>query len=347
MPVASIAAIEYFLPSTVLSNEELESEFPEWPAAKIEAKTGIAVRRIAAPDQCASDLAFQAARQLFASGVVDPASIGYLILCTQSPDYLLPTTACLLQSRLGIPTSAGAIDFNQGCSGFVYGLSLAKGLIESGQSDRVLLLTAETYSKLIHPSDTGTRTIFGDAAAAVLIEAADPAHACSVGDFIFGTDGSGAANLMVRNGGSRHPLRDLAAEPGADKLGNLLSPDWLYMNGPEIFAFTLRTIPRSVAALLEKSGKSATDIDLFVFHQANQYMLEHLRRKLSIPQDRFLVHMAHCGNTVSSTIPIALRHAAVTGRLKPGNTAMLLGFGVGYSWAGGLLHWGGGFRSKA
>src|ERR1700677_1922670 len=166
---AVIRAIEYHLPEAVLQGQDLAREFPDWPVAKIESKTGISQRHIAAAGECSSDLGIAAAKKLFASGAAAAAEIDFLLFCTQSPDYFLPTTACLVQTALDIPTHAGALDFNLGCSGFVYGLSLAKGLIETGQAANVLLITAETYSKFIHPGDRSVRTIFGDAGAATLI----------------------------------------------------------------------------------------------------------------------------------------------------------------------------------
>ncbi len=225
---AVVRAIEYHLPERVLSNDQLAREFPDFPSSKIEAKTGIRERRLAAPNECASDLAVHAARRLFAAGL-SPRNVDYLLFCTQSPDYPLPTTACLLQQRLGIPTTAGALDFNLGCSGYVYGLSLAKGLIESGQVRNVLLLTGETYSRYLDPTDRGVRTIFGDGAAATWIGAAAASDAAvpAIGPVIFGTDGAGECNLIVRDGGARHAGR--AAH--------------LHMNGGEIFSFTLRTVP--------------------------------------------------------------------------------------------------------
>ncbi len=170
---AAIRAIEYYLPEKAVTTEQLSAEFPEWSVQKIDEKTGIQVRRIAGEDECSSDLGVAAAQKLFESGACAAHDIDYVLFCTQSPDYFLPTTACLIQDRLGIPTSAGALDFNLGCSGFVYGLGLAQGLIESGQAANVLLLTAETYSKFIHPRDRSVRTIFGDAAAATLVSAVE------------------------------------------------------------------------------------------------------------------------------------------------------------------------------
>lgn len=337
--VAAISAIEYFLPHIVLSSEQLADDFPGWSVEKIDAKTGIRERHIAAVDECSSDLAVQAAEKLFRSGVCRPEQIDYVLLCTQSPDYFLPSTACLIQARIGIPSSAGALDYNLGCSGFVAGLGLAKGLIETGQATKVLLLTAETYSKFVNNLDKSARTIFGDAAAATIVSAMETDGQPLVGPFIYGTDGSGAENLIVQTGGMRHPRTPETAVEYEDESGNFRSRNNLFMNGAEIFNFTLRAIPRCVEALLDRARLGADDIDLFVFHQANHYMLEHLRKKLKLPEEKFVVVMRHCGNTVSSTIPIALKHAQQDGRLKPGHLIMLVGFGVGYSWAATLVRW--------
>ncbi len=325
---AVLRAIEYHLPEHVLTNEQLAREFPEFTVAKIEAKTGISERRIAAPAECASDLAVHAAQRLFQTGIA-PRDVEYILFCTQSPDYPLPTTACLLQHRLGIPTSAGALDFNLGCSGYIYGLSLAKGLIESGQVRNVLLLTAETYSKYIDRGDRGLRTLFGDGAAATWLvsQPASNPDVVSLGPVAFGTDGAGECNLIVRQGGARHPGR--ASERDAR----------LTMNGGEIFSFTLQTVPAAVQQILERARLTLADVDRFVFHQANHYMLENLREKLGIPPEKFIVEMRDCGNTVSSTIPIALKRAALAGRIRAGHRVMLVGFGVGYSWGAVLLRW--------
>jgi 3-oxoacyl-[acyl-carrier-protein] synthase-3 len=337
---ARIEGIAFYLPEGVLTNRDLAEQYPEWSVEKIQAKTGIAQRHIAAENECSSDLAVAAALNLFAETGRDPEEIDYLLLCTQSPDHFLPTTACLVQHRLGIPTRAGALDFNLGCSGFIYGLGMAQGLIGSGQASRVLLITAETYSKFIHPMDKSVRTLFGDAAAATLI-VADPEWAkdCSTAVYVYGTDGAGAGNLIVPAGGMRRAHSAATALEMPDDNGNVRSLDHLFMNGAEIFNFTLKTVPDSVQRLLEKSGRALDDVDLFVFHQANQYMLEHLRKKLKVPSEKFYLFLAECGNTVSSTIPIALKQAVSEGKLKPGQTVMLVGFGVGYSWGAVLLEW--------
>jgi 3-oxoacyl-[acyl-carrier-protein] synthase III len=332
-----IRGIAYHLPETVLTNAELARQFPDWSVDQIAAKTGIDERHVVDSETCASDLAVKAAKRLFQSGACDPSAIDFLLLCTQSPDYFLPTTACLLQKRLAVPKSCGALDFNLGCSGYVYGLALAAGLIRSECASSVLLLTAETYTKFIPPEDRSLRTIFGDAAAATLIQAQQDG---AVGPFIFGTDGTGAQELIVSGGAMR--LRfpgDVTAAVCYDEYGKPRSANHLYMNGPEIFNFTLREIPRVVTDLLDRAKKTSDDIDLFVFHQANHYMLEHLRKKLRIAEDKFFVSMKHCGNTVSSSIPIALADAVRIGKLHVGATVMLVGFGVGYSWGATLVRW--------
>lgn len=336
MKHGAIAAISYYLPRKVVTTEDLASEFPDWSVEKIDAKTGIHERHIAAEDEYASDLAFAAAGKLFDSGVCQPSAIDFIIYCTESPDYLLPPTSCILQDRLGIPTTAGAYDFNLACSGYVYGLGQAEGLIATGQASNVLVLTADTYSKFIHPLDRSVRTIFGDGAAATLVRAID-SEVPYIGPFIYGTDGRGAENLIVPAGGLRRPSTPETAVTSVDDQGNVRGPDNLFMNGGEIVAFTLTAAPLSVQRLLEKAGQSLDAIDLFVFHQTNRYTLEHLRKKLKIPEEKFVISMRHCGNTVSSTIPIALKDAMDAGRVQSGARIMLVGFGVGYSWGATLL----------
>jgi 3-oxoacyl-[acyl-carrier-protein] synthase III len=196
-----IVKTDYYLPEKLLTNAELEQNFLDWNASKIEEKTGIKNRHITAENETAADLAFIAAQKVLEG--YDKNKIDFLLLCTQSPDYFLPTTACLLQDKLGLRKNIGALDFNLGCSGFIYGLALAKGLICSNIASSVLLLTAETYSKFIHPKDKSNLTIFGDGAAATLIEKTDQNK---VFEFELGTDGSGFNNLIVPNGGSRNKL---------------------------------------------------------------------------------------------------------------------------------------------
>jgi 3-oxoacyl-[acyl-carrier-protein] synthase-3 len=334
---ARLKDIAVYLPQSVLGNEELASLYPEWPADKIFEKTGIIERRIVGEHQTAGDMAYEAAQNLFAQGQVAAEDVDFIILCTQAPDYVLPTTACILQDRLGISRQAGALDINLGCSGFVYGLSLAKGLIETRAARCVLLLTADTYSKYINPLDKSVRTLFGDAAAATAIVASDSANE-AIGPFVFGTDGSGAKNLIVEAGMYRLPKSCDTSIEHTDESGNVRSRENLYMNGAEVMAFSLKEVPKAADALLAKAGKTKEDVDLFILHQANKFMLDALRKKLKLPEVKLPITMGSCGNTVSSTIPIAMYQLISTGRLQHGQQLMLIGFGVGYSWAACLLN---------
>ena len=336
MVKAVLKHIRTHTPARKLTNDDLASEFKDWDVEKIYSKTGIAVRAIAADDECASDLAVAACQKLFDSGVVAPQMIDYLIVCTQSPDYFLPTTACVIQNRLGLPTTCAAIDINQGCSGYVYGLSLAKGVIESGIARNVLLVTAETYSKHINAGDRSVRTIFGDGAAATWI-AAEERDTDAIGPFVLGTNGAGAKQLMVPAGGMRRRTDQHTCIEKQDSAGNVRSENNLFMNGAEIFTFTLNTVPGLVSETLNKAGLCMENINYFVFHQANRYMLEQLRRKIRIPDDRFCINMESYGNTVSSTIPMALEIAQAGGQIRAGDVVMLVGFGVGYSWGSCII----------
>ncbi|MFB9845306.1 3-oxoacyl-ACP synthase III family protein [Mucilaginibacter ginsenosidivorans] len=330
---ARIKYIAYYLPEKVLSNDDLSAEFPEWSAEKIITKTGIGERHIAAPDEFTSDMAVKAAQKLFDEYGVSKSDIDYILLCTQSPDYQLPTTACIVQDRLGISATAGALDFNLGCSGYVYGLSLAKGLIAANIAKNILLITSETYSKYIHEKDRGNRTIFGDAAAATLIS--DEGDGLEIEEFVLGTDGRGADNLIVKNSGSKYKT-ELSRESAADFDGER-NDNYLYMDGSEIFNFTIESVPGLVNQTLEKNKLSFDNVDLFVFHQANKYMLNHLRKKIGIAEEKFLYHIENCGNTVSSTIPIVLKEAFVQNKIQKNMQILLAGFGVGYSWGGVIL----------
>lgn len=301
--------IAYELPQKTLTNDELVRIYPEWTVEKISAKTGIVSRHVVNEVETALDLAERAAKKLFSVFSVDIKDIDYLLLCTQSSEYKLPSSACLLHERLGLRRDAGSLTFDHGCSGFIYGLSLAKGLILGGMAKKVLLVTAETYTRYIAAEDKSTRSIFGDGAAATLV---DEDVASKIGGFSFGTDGSGAEKLIVRD-------------------------DKLFMDGPDIFNFTLDVVPRTMEDVLSKNNLKRDDIDLFVFHQANKFMLDTIRKVNVLPRDKFYVNLENTGNTVSSTIPIALKQLDGSGRLQSGMKVMLMGFGVGLSWGATVI----------
>jgi 3-oxoacyl-[acyl-carrier-protein] synthase-3 len=333
---AALKAIKSFLPKNKLTNEQLAEQFGDWHASQILSKTGVSVRGIAGPDECASDLGVKAAQRLFESGECSPEEIDFLIFCTQSPDYFTPTTACVMQNALGLPTSCGAIDINQGCSGYIYGLALAKSLVEAGTARNVLLVTADTYMKFINRRDRSLLTLFGDGAAATLIRAVESEREL-IGPFVLGSDGRGANQIMVKAGGLRcRPSTETAIEK-EDSAGNWRSDENLFMDGADVFSFALRTVPPTLQQLLEKSGLALGDIDFIFPHQANKFVLERLRAKLKFPAEKFWIDMEDSGNTVSSTIPIALAKALQQERVKPGDRVALVGFGVGYSWGATMI----------
>lgn len=329
---AFIKAISYYLPEKVLTNEELVKEFPEWSVDKVAAKVGVDSRHLAADDETAGDLAEKAARRLFEEYAIDPKEIDFLMLCTQSPDYFLPSTACILQNKLGIPTTIGAFDYNLGCSGCVYGMALAKGLIAGGIAKNVLLITAETYNKYLHPSDKSNRSIFGDGAAACLISTEGFAE---IGEFSLGTDGSGAEKLIVKTGAARQ--KTATGLFAIDDEGHCRYDDYLYMDGGGIFNFTLDAVPAMMEDILIKNNLKKEEVDYHVFHQANKFMLNTIRKVCAIPKERFYIDLADTGNTVSSTVMIGLKRCLENNIVRKGMKVMVSGFGVGLSWGGTIL----------
>lgn len=326
---AALRAVAGHVPDTVVDNARLDAELAPVSVAKIAAKTGIDRRRVVAPGETTADLAVAAAEALFHEQGLERASVDFVLLCTQTPDYAMPSTSCLVQDRLGLRTDVGAFDLGMGCSGYVYGLGAASALIDSGQADSVLLLTADTLSRYVNPSDAPLRTIFGDGASATLVAAS--AGSPTFRGFSYGTDGSGARHLIVPTGGLADGDRLApAASPGARGLES--NGHDLFMDGAEVFGFALRAVPRAIAETLARADLTLDDIDAVVLHQANAFMLETLRRKLDLPTEKFVVEMSDVGNTTSSSIPLALAAALRTGQVRPGMRLLLVGFGVGLSW---------------
>lgn len=330
--MAYIKGISYYLPEKVMTNVELVREFPEWSVDKVAKKVGVYSRHLAAENETAGDMAEKAARKLFEEYGISPNDIDFVLLCTQSSDYFLPSTACILQDRLGIPTSAGALDYNLGCSGCIYGLAMAKGLVAGGIAKNVLLLTAETYNKYLHPSDKSNRSIFGDGAAACLISTEGIAE---IGDFCLGTDGSGAKHLIVETGAAKH--KAATGKETTDDDGHVRREDYLYMDGSAIFNFTLDAVPTMMKEVLGKNKMEKDNVDYYVFHQANKFMLNTIRKVCVLPKDKFYVNLEQTGNTVSSTVMIGLKQCLYAGTIHEGMKVMVAGFGVGLSWGGTVL----------
>ncbi len=326
---AGIIGIDYFLPQRVETNADLSAQNPTWLMERLEKKCGIYSRRVAAADETAGDLGYEAARKLLDRQLVANDEIDFLLLCTQSPDYFLPTTACILQDRLGLKKSIGALDFNLGCSGFIYGLYMAKQFVAAGAARNVLLITSETYTKYINPADRSVRLLFGDGAAATLVGASTRG---TIGEFVLGTDGAGAEKLIVPSGCARLPRSAETAQEFTDSSGCVRSRDNLFMDGMALMNFAFRTVPPTVEALLKKTGFSKDEIDWYVYHQANEFMLRKLAAQSKIPWEKMVLCMEAIGNTVSASIPIALAEAIEAGQLRPGQLLALIGFGVGYSW---------------
>jgi 3-oxoacyl-[acyl-carrier-protein] synthase-3 len=329
---ARIRAIASHIPSGRLTNEELVDRFTGWTAEKMEKKLGIVSRPIIEDGKTAVDMAVSAGEVLFESGVCSPEDIDFLILCTQSPDYFLPSSSCIIQDRLGIPETCGAFDFNLGCSGYIYGLGMAKGLLETGQAQNLLLVTSETYSRYINPKDRVSRPLFGDAATVTLISADAPEDSLPIGPFRYGTDGQGAGLLIVKAGGHRLPSSPETKKTKVDVRGNYHSDEEIQMSGPGIFNFAIERVPPLITAIQEDCAAQNLSIDSYIFHQANTYMLARLRELCGLKNERYYVNMRERGNTVSSSIPIAMLDADQEGFIHRGESVILVGFGVGLSW---------------
>ncbi|MBX9702530.1 MAG: ketoacyl-ACP synthase III [Silvanigrellaceae bacterium] len=318
-----IKKISAYFPEKIVTTEMLFRDMPERYLEKILNVTGIYQRHVSNENEYVSDLAVAAAEKLFISDI-NRNDVDYIILCTQTADNQAPTTACIIQARLKLKSSIGAIDVNLGCSGYIYALSLAYGLLKSKQAKMILVITADTYTKYLNKNDTMTQALFGDAATATLIQNSDNAQNESY--FLFGTDGEGAKNLIVKNSGAQALCL------------NQYSPPYLYMDGAEIMSFALRIVPEMYMRLLSESKVDKNKIKYFIFHQANKKLLSLLKNKLSISEEKFVIDLSKTGNTISSTIPIALCNLMNAKKLKEEDTILLLGFGIGYSWAGCIIN---------
>jgi 3-oxoacyl-[acyl-carrier-protein] synthase-3 len=326
----SIASIEMYLPKEIITNEKLSRlQNNEVSASEIKKRTGISQRYIAAFEETALDMAAKVGKLFFDKNPNLLSQVDYLIFCSECYDFIAPSSACILQERLGLPTSIGAFDLPYGCSGYVYGLGLSNALITSGMAKNVLFITADTSTKTIAEDNFELRSLFSDIATASYITHSTQADLQS--HFVFGTDGRGYANLMVDYSG----FRNREANPNPSKLIH----GELKMNSTEIFRFAIKEVPKLVKSLLEKYNCAIDSIDLFIFHQASYYLLEIVRRKINAPKEKFYVNLENFGNSVSSTIPVALLDAELNGNLKRGMKIMLVGFGIGYSWGGTIIEY--------
>lgn len=330
-----IEKIAYCLGSDRLSNAMLQLENPHWDMASILERTGVTSRPIAAPSETSLDLGEKAAIAVLDQAGLANDQVDALIFCTQTPDHLLPPNSVLLHGRLGMPQGVMAFDIMHACSGFIYGLGIGRSLVQSGTAKRVLLVTADTYTRLLHPQDRSTRPIFGDGAAATLISTVGPM--LSVLDMTFATAGKQAGRFIVKSGGARHPIGQPAVDVVVDKSGRVRSDEHIYMDGMGVLSFFTSVVPKAVKDILTRNQLSIEDISLFVFHQASQLALAGLQRSLAIPAEKMLIDLGDTGNLVSASVPVALARVMANRRLLPGQLAVLCGFGVGLSWGTALV----------
>ncbi len=339
-------AISSYFPEYFLDNETIIKEFYEFGGKSdfeitpesIFNQCGVRKRFVVDPKDTTKDLGNRAAKKLFEEWNIDKSKIDYIIFVSEALEYKAPSTSCIMQHNLGLGQSTGAIDIVHGCTGFIYGLSIAKALILTDLATNVLLITADLPTKVIHPEDIDLRAIFSDGAAATLIsnKKSENGINASIEDFIFGTDGQGEKNLLVERSSVNNPV-DIEWLKEHERIPTQLKGGRLRMNSPKIFLFALRRVPQLVKAILNKHQLVLDEIDFFIFHQANGTMLEFLRKRLKIPKEKFIISIEHVGNTVSATIPIALKEMVDDDRIKPGQKILVAGFGIGYSWGATIL----------
>jgi 3-oxoacyl-[acyl-carrier-protein] synthase-3 len=332
---ARLRDIAYHLPETVVSNEMLAGERPDWDMAAVGDRSGVQQRRIAAPGETALDLAVVACRALVARSDLDLSAVDALLFCTQSPDLVMPANSHLLHAELGLGDEVLAFDYNLACSGYVYGVALVQSLIFSGMASEVLLVTADTYSRFIHPGDRSARVLFGDGAAVTWFSAtADPG---GVRDVRLSSHGSGQASFHIPAGGQRTPKSAETAVEATDRSGNVRTPEHIHMDGLKVWSFINSVAPKQILGLLADNGLGLDDVDQFVFHQASRLTLDSLVKALGVDPAKVFVNLARVGNTVSASIPIALRDALDQGAARQGDLVLLSGFGVGLSYGTVLL----------
>lgn len=333
----SIRGISYCLPERFETNEDLIRDFGIWTPEKIYKKTGIRRRHIADVDKTLSYYLAQAGEKFFEEHPdISRDSIDMLIICNEARDYLLPATACIVHDLLKLRKTCGALDFDLGCSGYVYGLAVCKGFIASGIARRVLFMTGDLVSRYVNKRDKSIRTIFGDGYTATLLEASSTD--CVTG-FDLGTDGSGYRDIIIEAGEMAMPISEKTSVETVNRFGNAHSPENLFMDGRKVLDFSLGIVPGSVDRTLKLAGIQKSDLDLIVFHQASKVLLDGVRDALDFPAEKFVFDLEDKGNTAASTIPIALADCVHDGRLKKGMKVLVSGFGVGLSWATALIVW--------
>jgi 3-oxoacyl-[acyl-carrier-protein] synthase III len=340
-----IEAIAKGLPDNVVTNNDLKTKHHAWNMEQIAPKTGELSRHHVGENELASDLGFRAVQSLIQKAGISVSEIGGLIFCTQSPDYIMPPNATILHAKLGLPKSVLAFDFTLACSGYVYGLAMAQGLMVTLGINNIILVTADTYSKYIHSNDRSAGTLFGDGGTATLLKMQlkappSPTQAISrLVDFNLETDGHGGSCFMIKAGGLRQPKNSETAKLRRDVTGNEWTDEHIKMDGKAVLDFAKREIPGAVARILEKNQLTMNELDLILFHQASQFALNTLALEMKIPAEKTFSNISTLGNTVSASLPLLLHDAVEQGKAKRRDKILLVGFGVGFSWGCCLLQW--------
>ena len=327
-PGSTIIGLGRYLPRRVLTNAELAKTVntsDEW----IRLRTGVEERRIAAASEASSDLGYEAAREALAAAGIRAADLDMIIAGTTTPDMLFPSVSCLLQKRLNART-VGCLDVSAACSSFVYGLSVAHGAIVSGQARTILVVGAETLSRIIDWRDRSTCILFGDCAGAAVLRPARPGYGFL--SFYLGGDGRGEDDLHLTAGGSRRP-------PSFETVER--REHYVFMNGPEVYQFAVRTIPEAVQHALQRAHLSSADVDFVIPHQANIRIIESAARRLRMPLEKFFINVQRYGNTSAASVPVALYEAVQAGCVAEGRLGVLVTFGAGYTWGACTIRWGG------
>lgn len=332
---AKIKQIEYYLPENIVTNEELGMENPSWDMDFVEERVGVRRRHIARSEETALDLAFEACKKIFSKENNDKNKVDGIIFCTQSQDYILPPNACILHKMLDLPENVFAFDFNLACSGYIYGLTLAHGLICSGIAKNILLVNADTYSKYIGRQDRSVRVLFGDGAAVSWVTASD--SKTGIMDIQCSTQGKLYDKFIIPAGGARLPKSHATVIPTMDKSGNIRTLENIHMDGMGIFIFINSKVPHQIKQILARNNLTIEDIDLFIFHQASKLALDKLMNLLKIGPEKTYQNICTVGNTVSASIPIALKEAINAGKVLSGDKVLLSGFGVGLSWGTAII----------
>jgi 3-oxoacyl-[acyl-carrier-protein] synthase-3 len=330
---ATIKAIEYHLPKNKLTNEYLQQLHPDWDVERVFLKTGVQSRHIVT-NETAFDLAKEAVAKLFQKKVIDQKEIDGIIFCTQSPDYIMPSNAFLIHKEFSFEKRVWAFDYNLACSGFIYGLAIARGMIATGLGKNILLINADTYSKYINPLDRATTVLFGDAASASII---GNVEAGGIIDIILSASGEEYKSFYIPAGGSRLPKDELTQIEKRDIAGNVKSANNIHMDGYAVWSFISKIVPDQIRELMNRNLISYSDINQFVFHQASKLTLDSLVKELEIDSSKVYINIEFIGNTVSASIPIALKSAMDSNCIKKDDLVILSGFGVGLSWGTALI----------